>query len=143
MPLTSLTGHGAWSHAQMLVNMVDYIVNEHHIDVDPQMIRRVKEMILASSECALPKSSSEKRFLYDMVANGRNEIDVDKFDYITRGCRAVGLGCNFEFQRLLETMGILDDEICYRAKDYLTIHKLFATRADLYRTVYTHSKVKV
>ncbi|KAK7270100.1 hypothetical protein RIF29_23001 [Crotalaria pallida] len=25
----------------------------------------------------------------------------------------------------------------------LTIHKLFATRADLYRTVYTHPKVKV
>ncbi|KAK7271680.1 hypothetical protein RJT34_27779 [Clitoria ternatea] len=131
-----------WSHEQMSVNMVDYIVNEHHIDVDPQMIRRVKEMILASSEYALPKSSSEKRFLYDIVANGRNGIDVDKFDYITRDCRAVGLGCNFEFQRLLETMRILDDEICYRAKDYLTIHKLFATRADLYRTVYTHSKVK-
>lgn len=25
----------------------------------------------------------------------------------------------------------------------LTIYKLFATRADLYRTVYTHAKVKV
>lgn len=25
----------------------------------------------------------------------------------------------------------------------LTIHKLFATRADLYRTVYMHPKVKV
>lgn len=36
----------------------------------------------------------------------------------------------------------MGDEICYRAKDYLTIHKLFATRADLYRTVYTHPKVK-
>ncbi|PNY01038.1 protein SAMHD4, partial [Trifolium pratense] len=99
-------------------------------------------MILASSEFALPRSSSEKRFLYDIVANGRNGIDVDKFDYIARDCRACGLGCNFEFQRLMETMRVLDDEICYRAKDYLTIHKLFATRADLYRTVYTHPKVK-
>ncbi|TYH66714.1 hypothetical protein ES332_D06G141700v1 [Gossypium tomentosum] len=42
----------------------------------------------------------------------------------------------------METMRVLGDEICYRAKDYLSIHKLFATRADLYRTVYTHSKVK-
>ncbi|MCH88475.1 metal-dependent phosphohydrolase, partial [Trifolium medium] len=100
------------------------------------------EMILASSEFALPRSSSEKSFLYDIVANGRNGIDVDKFDYIARDCRACGLGCNFEFQRLMETMRVLDDEICYRAKDYLTIHKLFATRADLYRTVYTHPKVK-
>nr|GMC56938.1 deoxynucleoside triphosphate triphosphohydrolase SAMHD1 homolog [Ipomoea batatas] len=42
----------------------------------------------------------------------------------------------------METMRVLGDEICYRAKDYLTVHKLFATRADLYRTVYTHAKVK-
>ncbi|KAL5150382.1 Deoxynucleoside triphosphate triphosphohydrolase SAMHD1 [Glycine soja] len=131
-----------WSHEQMSVDMVDYIVDEHHIDVYPQMIRRVKEMILASSEYAPSMSSSEKSFLYDIVANGRNGIDVDKFDYLLRDCRACGLGCNFEFQRLLETMRVLDDEICYRAKDYLTIHKMFATRADLYRTVYTHPKVK-
>ncbi|BBH00400.1 HD domain-containing metal-dependent phosphohydrolase family protein [Prunus dulcis] len=100
------------------------------------------EMILASSEFAMPRSSREKRFLYEIVANGRNGIDVDKFDYIVRDCRACGLGCNFEFQRLMETMRVMDDEICYRAKDYLTVHKLFATRADLYRTVYTHPKVK-
>ncbi|KAG5113265.1 hypothetical protein JHK82_036534 [Glycine max] len=127
---------------KLAVDMVDYIVDEHHIDVYPQMIRRVKEMILASSEYAPSMSSSEKSFLYDIVANGRNGIDVDKFDYLLRDCRACGLGCNFEFQRLLETMRVLDDEICYRAKDYLTIHKMFATRADLYRTVYTHPKVK-
>ncbi|KAJ7970864.1 deoxynucleoside triphosphate triphosphohydrolase SAMHD1-like [Quillaja saponaria] len=131
-----------WSHEQMSVDMVDHIVDAHHIDVDPGMIKRVKEMILASSEFALPKSSSEKQFLYDIVANGRNGIDVDKFDYIVRDCRACGLGCNFDYQRLLQTMRILGDEICYPAKDYLTIHKLFATRADLYRTVYVHPKVK-
>ncbi|XP_058773150.1 uncharacterized protein LOC131647257 isoform X1 [Vicia villosa] len=131
-----------WSHEQMSVNMVDYIVEEHNIDIESQMLKRVKEMILASSEFSLPRSSSEKSFLYDIVANGRNGIDVDKFDYIARDCRACGLGCNFEFQRLMETMRVLDDEICYRAKDYLTVHKLFATRADLYRTVYTHPKVK-
>ncbi|KAL9323330.1 hypothetical protein ACSQ67_008187 [Phaseolus vulgaris] len=157
-----------WSHEQMSVDMVDYMVDEHRIDVDSQMIKRVKvklllsifsfpaldfehhflndhkhyDMILASSDFAPPRSSSEKSFLYDIVANGRNGIDVDKFDYIPRDCRACGLGCNFEFQRLLESMWVLDDEICFRAKDYLTIHKMFATRADLYRTVYTHPKVK-
>lgn len=69
-------------------------------------------------------------------------------------------------------MRVLEDEICYRAKECkflcqevlkiffyvviivllhvkiinlvdLTVYKLFATRADLYRTVYTHAKVKV
>ncbi|KAJ9152459.1 hypothetical protein P3X46_026024 [Hevea brasiliensis] len=131
-----------WSHEQMSAKMIDHIVDEHYIDVDSEMMRRVKEMILASSEFTQRRDTKEKCFLYDIVANGRNGIDVDKFDYIVRDCRACGLGCSFEFQRLMETMRVMGDEICYRAKDYLTIHKLFATRADLYRTVYTHPKVK-
>ncbi|KAG6397054.1 hypothetical protein SASPL_143215 [Salvia splendens] len=66
-------------------------------------------------------SAREKRFLYDIVANGRSDIDVDK---------------------LMESMRVMGDDICYRAKEYLTVHTLFATRADLHRTVYTHAKVK-
>jgi HD superfamily phosphohydrolase len=127
----------------MSVNMIDHMVDTHHIDIDAQMLKRVKDMILASTEFSQLKGNAEKRFLYDIVANGRNGIDVDKFDYLVRDSRACGLGSNFQFQRLTETMRVLDNEICFRAKEYLSVHKLFATRADLYRTVYTHSKVKV
>ncbi|GMJ13192.1 VENOSA 4 [Hibiscus trionum] len=131
-----------WSHEDMSVKMIDYIVNEHNIEIDAAMLKNVKDMVLASSANASQNTVNEKRFLYDIVANGRNGIDVDKFDYIVRDSRACGLGCNFQFQRLMETMRVMDGEICYRAKDYLTVHKLFATRADLHRTVYTHAKVK-
>ncbi|CAL9101633.1 unnamed protein product [Musa textilis] len=131
-----------WSHERMSVQLVDYMVDQNHIDIDSDRLRKVKDMIIASSKFAVKKSSEEKHFLYDIVANGRNGIDVDKFDYIGRDCRACGLGCNFQFQRLLEGMRVMDDEICYPAKEYLNIHKLFATRADLHRTVYTHAKVK-
>ncbi|XWS34813.1 hypothetical protein CRYUN_Cryun21dG0069700 [Craigia yunnanensis] len=132
-----------WSHEYMAAKMIDFIVDAYHIEIDAAILKKVKqEMVLASSKNASQKTVSEKHFLYDIVANGRNGIDVDKFDYIVRASRACGLGCNFQFQRLMETMRVMGDEICYRAKDYLTIHKLFATRADLHRTVYTHAKVK-
>ncbi|KAF3431286.1 hypothetical protein FNV43_RR26016 [Rhamnella rubrinervis] len=131
-----------WSHEDMSVKMIDCIVDEHHVEIDPNFLKKVKKMIIASSERVPEKSANEKSFLYDIVANGRTGIDVDKFDYIVRDSRACGLICNFEFQRLMETMRVLDDEICFRAKEYRTIHKLFATRADLHRTVYTHAKVK-
>ncbi|KAM7464614.1 hypothetical protein LguiA_032735 [Lonicera macranthoides] len=131
-----------WSHEEMSLKMIDHIVDEHNIEIDPEILKKAKEMIVASRENAASKSSKEKRFLYDIVANGRNGIDVDKFDYIVRDSRACGLGCNFHFERPLETMRVIDDEICYRAKEYLTIHKLFSSRADLHRTVYTHAKVK-
>ncbi|KAG5050713.1 hypothetical protein JHK87_002911 [Glycine soja] len=128
-----------WSHEEMSVKMIDHIVDQHKIDLDSELLKKVKEMITSSPGHS---SQREKRFLYDIVANGRNGIDVDKFDYIVRDSRACGLGCNFQHERLMETMHVVDDEICYRANDYLTVHKLFATRADLHQTVYTHAKVK-
>ncbi|XP_048322883.1 uncharacterized protein LOC107428730 isoform X2 [Ziziphus jujuba] len=131
-----------WSHEDMSVRMIDYIVDEHHIEVDPTILNKVKEMITASSENVPGKSAREKSFLYEIVANGRTGIDVDKFDYIVRDTRACGLGCSFHFERLMDAMRVMDNEICYHNNDYLTIHKIFATRADLHRTVYTHAKVK-
>ncbi|KAM0944265.1 putative HD/PDEase domain-containing protein [Dioscorea sansibarensis] len=131
-----------WSHEQMSLELVDHIVDEHNIDIDSSTLSNVKEMIVSSSKTAGTNHAKEKRFLYDIVANGRNGIDVDKFDYISRDCRACGLGCNTHFQRLFEIMRVIDDEICYPAKEYLTVHKVFVTRADLHRTVYTHAKVK-
>ncbi|KAL5577139.1 hypothetical protein UlMin_018838 [Ulmus minor] len=79
------------------------------------------------------RSVKEKRFLHDIVANDRTGIDVDKFDYIVCDSCACGLGCSFQFERLMEIMRVMGDQICYR---------LFATRADLYQIVYTHTKVK-
>lgn len=32
-----------------------------------------------------------KRFLYDIVANGRNGMDVDKWDFFARDCLHLGL----------------------------------------------------
>lgn len=131
-----------WSHEQMSAKMIDYIVDEHQIEIDPIDIKRVKEMILSSSDNSYTKAHSEKNFLFDIVANGRNGIDVDKFDYIERDCRACGISTSFQFERLMESMKVIDDEICYRAKEYWDVHKLFVTRADLFRMVYTHPKVK-
>ncbi|KAG5520949.1 hypothetical protein RHGRI_033497 [Rhododendron griersonianum] len=131
-----------WSHEEMSRKMIEHIADEHYIEIEREMLNKVEEMVVASKENAPSKSSKEKLFLYDIVANGRNGIDVDKFDYMVRDSRACRLGYEFQFPRLLENMRVIDDEICYRAKECLTVHKLFYMRADLHRTVYTHAKVK-
>lgn len=140
--LPKVSPGSTWTHEQMSKQMVDHIVDEHNIDIDPQLLGRVKDMIAASSHFAAPAQSHEKRFLFDIVANGRNGIDVDKFDYIERDCRACGISNSFNFPRLMENMRVIDNEICYRAKENRNVYDLFQTRANLFRTVYTHAKVK-
>uniref|UniRef100_F6HPP0 HD domain-containing protein n=1 Tax=Vitis vinifera TaxID=29760 RepID=F6HPP0_VITVI len=107
------------------------------LGIDPFDIQTVKLAGLLHDVGHGPFSHTFEQAFLPRVLNGSKW-----FDYIVRDSRACGLGCNFEFRRLLETMRVIDDEICYRAKEYLTIHKLFATRADLHRTVYMHAKVK-
>ncbi|AQK89787.1 HD domain-containing metal-dependent phosphohydrolase family protein [Zea mays] len=87
------------SHEDMSVLLLDSIVDKHAIDIENGYLKMVKEMITASAKPTSTKSANEKHFLYDIVANGRNGIDVDKFDYVGRDCRACGLGCNFQYWR--------------------------------------------
>ena len=41
----------------------------------------------------------EKAFLFDIVANMRNSVDVDKFDYLSRDCKYVGMKYSYDFSR--------------------------------------------
>lgn len=47
------------------------------------------------------KGRGRKTFLYDIVANKRNGIDVDKFDYFARDCHVLGLTKSFDASRLM------------------------------------------
>lgn len=48
----------------------------------------------------------ERHWLYQIVANKRFEVDVDKFDYIKRDSQSLGMGCTVNFQRLILKVGL-------------------------------------
>jgi len=77
--------------------MLDYLIDENHIDIDQHGRNFVKSLI-----DGVPLSSSvreERGFLFEIVANKRNSVDVDKFDYISRDCYNVGLKTSYDFER--------------------------------------------
>uniref|UniRef100_A0A2C9LXN4 HD domain-containing protein n=1 Tax=Biomphalaria glabrata TaxID=6526 RepID=A0A2C9LXN4_BIOGL len=59
-------------------------------------------------------------FLYEIVQNHRNGIDVCKFDYMARDSQNLGIANNFDFQRYMEFARVMEvdgeKQICTRDK---------------------------
>ena len=67
-------------------------------------------------------------FLFDIVANKRNSVDVDKFDYIQRDCFNVGLKSSYDPTRLIWYSRVIDDQICFNQKEVYNLYEMFHTR---------------
>ncbi|XP_049895567.1 deoxynucleoside triphosphate triphosphohydrolase SAMHD1-like, partial [Epinephelus moara] len=89
----------------------------------------------------------DKSFLYEIVANKTNGVDVDKFDYFARDCHHLGIQNNFDhlryfkFARVCEVKG--QKHICSRDKEVFNLYDMFHTRYSLHRRAYQHSVNKI
>lgn len=72
------------------------------------------------------------------MANKRNGVDVDKFDYLQRDCHYVGLKYSYDYQRPMSLCRVIDDEICFSHKEVFNLYSLFHTRFSLFKRIYTH-----
>ncbi|CAL8237476.1 unnamed protein product [Arctogadus glacialis] len=53
---------------------------------------------------------AEKYFLYEIVSNERNGIDVDKWDYFARDCHHLGIKNNFDHDRFIKFARVCEVE---------------------------------
>ena len=64
--------------------------------------------------------NEDKSFLYEIVANKRNGIDVDKWDYFARDCYCLGMPNNFDMKRYMKFARVISvdsmRQICTRDK---------------------------
>jgi HD superfamily phosphohydrolase len=128
------TGNAEWTHEEMSQRMVEYLIDDNHIDYPRDDVRFLLSLISGER----PSTSSEKAFLYEIVSNKRNSIDVDKFDYIARDSKHVGLRSGFDHERLISLSRVINDEICFYEKADFQVYELFRTRYSLFKQVYSH-----
>ncbi len=54
------------------------------------------------------------------MANKRNGVDVDKWDYFKRDCHHLGIACSFDIDRAMEFVRVIEvdglRQICFRDK---------------------------
>jgi HD superfamily phosphohydrolase len=83
----------------------------------------------------------EKKYLYQIVSN-QNGIDVDRFDYIMRDIKMIGLNYGIEYERIMNRSKIVGGGIHYSEKTKTHIEDFFRTRFIMYKEVYNHHSVR-
>jgi len=76
--------------------------------------------------------------MFEIVANKKNSVDVDKFDYLARDCYNCGIKSSYDFSRLMIFSRVINNEICYHQKEGWNLNSLFNTRYSLFKQVYSH-----
>ncbi|KAF0874296.1 deoxynucleoside triphosphate triphosphohydrolase SAMHD1 [Crocuta crocuta] len=146
-----------WTHEQGSVEMFEHLVNsngikavmEHYGLIPEEDISFIKEQITGPLESPIKDSlwpykgrPKEKSFLYEIVANKRNGIDVDKWDYFARDCHHLGIQNNFDYQRFIKFARVCEVDnrkrICTRDKEVGNLYDMFHTRTSLHRRAYQH-----
>jgi HD superfamily phosphohydrolase len=87
--------------------MVEYLIDDNNLEYEKHEIRFLQDLISGvpsgyffSKIVTVTRSSKEKAFLFEIVANTRNSIDVDKFDYLARDCLNLGIKSSYDHSRL-------------------------------------------
>ena len=100
-------------HEHASIGILDILISENNLmsefernGLTADDIHFIKELILGDADEAPIdfnwKGRGDKTFLYDIVANKRNGIDVDKFDYFARDCHVLGVSKSFDCLRLMK-----------------------------------------
>ncbi|KAK2511702.1 Samhd1 [Columba guinea] len=129
-------------------NNLEEVMEDYHLVLKEDMIF-IKEQIggpidETASDNSWPYRGrpKEKGFLYEIVANKKNGIDVDKWDYFARDCHHLGIQNNFDYKRLLKLIRVCETEnqkvICTRDKEAENLYDMFNTRHLLHRRAYQH-----
>ncbi|KAI9591511.1 HD phosphohydrolase domain-containing protein [Syncephalis fuscata] len=126
----------AWKHETASEMMLDYLIDDNNIDLESDEVRFIKDLI--RGEPFFGSGRDDKKFLFDIVANKRNSVDVDKFDYIARDCYNLGESISYDSSRLMQFSRVLDNQICYYHKEVYNLYELFNTRYSLFKRIYTH-----
>ncbi len=77
-------------------------------------------------------------FLFQIVSNNLNGLDVDKYDYLARDSKVLGLNVGFDSSRLIDDIMVVNNNICYMEQTILEIYNMFSLRYNLHKMVYSH-----
>ena len=90
------------------------------------------------SELVNPTYETPKNFIFQIVSNSLNGLDVDKLDYLYRDSFYFGSGIPYDLSRVISHIQVINRNICFPEKISYDIYKVFRSRYDLHKQYYAH-----
>jgi len=145
-------GHGPFSHLydHYVKNEDEYEHEYRGLDIFKKMVKKYnldlsKDEITVICDIIDPPTNLQEYWLYQIVNNKINHIDVDKIDYILRDSYHIGLFHN-DFSRILTMIKVLPYNkslvLAWHEKVQHDIYLLFSCRYRLHKQIYNHHAVK-
>ena len=126
-----------WEHENFSEDILKYLIDFNYIDdIDNDMLKLIVSLIIGDK-----KVKTEHDWIYQIVANKTNSIDVDKFDYICRDIYHLGIPTlSVDYGRVFMDINVIDEKICFNENNILTLSSIFESRYTLHKKVYQHNK---
>ncbi|CAN0417116.1 unnamed protein product [Lampetra fluviatilis] len=128
-----------------LILIASLIVGKFREDLTEIIEKKYEDAKESSME--IEKEYKCKMFLFEIVANDLNGIDVDKFDYFARDAYYLGFNTGFDHQRYIQNARVCefhgDFHICQPKKQWSNLLELFHVRERLHRNAYQHRVTKL
>ena len=143
--LNRLNLNCVFDHEIFSKNIIEYLIDNNNIeDIDKDMINLISSLITGVPLTDSNVKSSiieDYSFIYQIVANKLNSIDVDKFDYIVRDIYHLGISnLSVDYKRVYNDINIIDNKICFSEKNSFALESIFLSREMLHKKVYKHNK---
>lgn len=90
------------------------------------------------AELINPTETTPTNFIFQIISNSLNGLDVDKLDYLYRDSFYLGSGNPYDLMRVISHIQVIDKNICFPEKISYDIYKVFRSRYDLHKQFYTH-----
>lgn len=90
------------------------------------------------AELINPTINTSTNFVFQIISNSLNGLDVDKLDYLYRDSFYLGSGNPYDLMRVISHIQVIGGNICFPEKISYDIYKIFRSRYDLHKQFYTH-----
>jgi len=135
--INSLGLENKWDHEEFGGKIIKYLIDDNNIEgINDDMLKMINSLIDGSK-----LKNIEYKWVYQIVANKENSIDVDKFDYIQRDIYHSGVKTlSVDYHRIFHDINIINDNICFSEKNDMSLHSLFEARYCLHNKIYNFPK---